>query len=219
MASFIARGFELPATKQDFFPDDEGNTHEANINRVAAAGIAAGLEDGTYDPEGLVTRAQMASFLARAMGLDPVGEDRFDDVSGVHEGNINAIAEAGVTQGCDDRATSTAPTTRCGGTRWRRSSGRALGIDPINPPSTARRRRVRQARRRVVFVSRPRALRPRLRLPRARRLPRPPRTRTDQQLPVQAAACSSTCRLSRATMASMPLSRCGASTSCKSIAM
>ena len=43
MASFIARGFELPAATEDFFPDDEGNTHEDNINRVAAAGITLGV--------------------------------------------------------------------------------------------------------------------------------------------------------------------------------
>ena len=50
MASFLARGFELPAATEDFFPDDEGNTHEDNINRVAAAGITQGFEDGTFGP-------------------------------------------------------------------------------------------------------------------------------------------------------------------------
>ena len=51
MASFIARGFDLPAATEDFFPDDEGNTHEDNINRVAAAGITVGFEDGTFGPD------------------------------------------------------------------------------------------------------------------------------------------------------------------------
>ena len=39
-----------------------------------------------------MTREQMASFIARALDLDPVAGDLFDDVSGVHEGNINALA-------------------------------------------------------------------------------------------------------------------------------
>ena len=56
-----------------------------------------------------MTRAQMGSFLARAMGFNPVPGDRFDDVSGVHEGNINAIAEAGVTLGCNEAGTLFCP--------------------------------------------------------------------------------------------------------------
>ena len=34
------------------------------------------------------------------MGLDPIPGDRYLDVDGVHEPNINAIADAGVTLGC-----------------------------------------------------------------------------------------------------------------------
>ena len=122
MASFIDRGFGLPATGTDAFDDDDGSTHEDAINRVAAAGIAAGFEDGTFRPNDPVSRAQMASFLARAMELSPVSDDRFDDVSGVHEGNINAIAEAGVTLGATRLEPCSAPTTRYAVTRWRRSS-------------------------------------------------------------------------------------------------
>ena len=69
MAAFLARAFDLPRASDDFFTDDEGNTHEDSINRVAAAQISLGLGDGTYDPSSIVTREQMASFLARAMGL------------------------------------------------------------------------------------------------------------------------------------------------------
>ncbi len=134
MASFIARGFELPATTEDFFPDDEGNTHEDNINRLAAAGITEGLEDGTYDPAGVVTRAQMGSFLARAMELDPIGGDRFDDVSGVHEANINAIAAAGVTEGCNEAGNLYCPHDPVRRDQMASFIGRALGLDPIEPP-------------------------------------------------------------------------------------
>ena len=67
MASFLARAFELPATATDYFTDDETSTHEANINRVAAAGITSGCSPTTYCPLSDVNRGQMAAFLRRAL--------------------------------------------------------------------------------------------------------------------------------------------------------
>ena len=100
MASFLSRAFSLPVATTDFFTDDSGS-HEADINRIAEAGITTGLGNGLYGPLELVSREQMASFLARAMGLAPVPGDRFVDVASIFEGDINAIADAGVTVGCD----------------------------------------------------------------------------------------------------------------------
>ena len=102
MASFLARSLELPEPTIDFFEDDDGSTHEDNINRVAEAGIATGFADGTYRPQDPVRRDHMATFMARALGLEPVAGTVFTDVFGFHEGNINALAGAGVTEGCDD---------------------------------------------------------------------------------------------------------------------
>ena len=114
MASFIARmidssGRTLPQAS-DRFPDDAGNPHEDNINRLAAAGIVSGRADGTYGPELPVTRAQMATFLVRAYGYtagaalaSAVGANAFPDVSGnPHEANINAAAQAGFLAGRAD---------------------------------------------------------------------------------------------------------------------
>jgi len=67
MASFLARAFALPATSTDYFTDDNGTTHEANINRVKAAGITSGCTPTTYCPTADVTRGQMAAFLRRAL--------------------------------------------------------------------------------------------------------------------------------------------------------
>ncbi len=53
------------ASSTDFFADDAGSPHEANINGLAQRGIVTGTGDDTYDPAGLVTRGQMAAFLAR----------------------------------------------------------------------------------------------------------------------------------------------------------
>jgi hypothetical protein len=74
MATFIARaaafvrGAPLPAG-QNAFGDDEGSTHAANIDAVAAAGIAAGTAPGTFSPASGVSRGQMAGFLARLADL------------------------------------------------------------------------------------------------------------------------------------------------------
>ena len=72
MASFLARAFNLPATATDYFSDDTGNTHEGNINRLAASGITKGCSPTTYCPKAEVTRGQMAAFLHRALLKYPV---------------------------------------------------------------------------------------------------------------------------------------------------
>ena len=101
MASFIARALSLPAATTDYFPDDAGSIHEADINRLAAAGITTGCGGGLYCPTSAVTRDQMASFLARALSLAPAGQDYFvDDAGSIHENDINRLAASGVTRGC-----------------------------------------------------------------------------------------------------------------------
>jgi subtilisin family serine protease len=135
MGSFLARAFDLPSASKDYFPDDAGSVHEANINRIAEAGITLGYPDGTYDPNGFVSRAQMASFIARAMGLSPVPGDRFLDVTGIHEPNINAIAEAGVTLGCNKEGTLYCPTDLVRRDQMASFIARALGIDPSVAPT------------------------------------------------------------------------------------
>jgi hypothetical protein len=101
MASFLARAMGLPAATQDYFSDDNGTTHEANINKIAEAGITTGCAAGLYCPNDNVSRAQMASFLARALNLPPTATDYFtDDDGNIHEININKLAASGITSGC-----------------------------------------------------------------------------------------------------------------------
>ncbi len=89
------------------FVDDDGSTHEANIERLAAAGITSGCDPANlalFCPDDDVSRAQMASFLTEAASLPPAtpGFDPFSDDDGnTHEASINAIAQAAVTLGCD----------------------------------------------------------------------------------------------------------------------
>jgi hypothetical protein len=67
MASFLVRGFDLPANSTDFFTDDESSVHEADINALAATGITTGCGGGRFCPTAGVTRGQMAAFLMRAI--------------------------------------------------------------------------------------------------------------------------------------------------------
>ena len=101
MASFLARGLHLPAATRDYFTDDSGSAHQADINRVAEAGITVGCGAGRFCPRATVTREQMASFLARALDLPLTADDYFtDDAGSQHEADINRMAAAGVTAGC-----------------------------------------------------------------------------------------------------------------------
>jgi hypothetical protein len=104
MASFLARFLGLPPGLPDVFLDDQGSTHEPAINALAAAGITDGCDaaDPTrFCPAEPLSRGQMAAMLARALELAP-GPDRFDDDDGtIHEASIDALAAAGITNGCD----------------------------------------------------------------------------------------------------------------------
>jgi hypothetical protein len=101
MASFLARALELPATETDYFDDDDGLTHEADINRLAASGITGGCGEGRFCRTEPVSRAQMAAFLVRALDLPSTDTDAFGDDDGHSlEGSIDAFAAAGLTGGC-----------------------------------------------------------------------------------------------------------------------
>ena len=71
MATFLKRAFDLEPAPAAGFTDVSGASHGANINALAAAGITVGCSRDPlqYCPDRSVTRAQMASFLARALGL------------------------------------------------------------------------------------------------------------------------------------------------------
>lgn len=84
------------------FADIGTNTHRRAIEQAWLADLASGCRFDRYCPAGQVTRAQMATFIARAVGLAPVVSNRFDDVDprSLHAGAINALVAAGIAQGC-----------------------------------------------------------------------------------------------------------------------
>lgn len=101
MAGFLVNALQLPATSRDYFTDDESSPLEDSINRLAAAGITAGCGSGRFCPTATVTRGQMAAFLGRAFKLRWTPRDYFtDDETSIFEGDINRLAESGITAGC-----------------------------------------------------------------------------------------------------------------------
>lgn len=134
MATFLVRAFALGPSSRDWFGDDAGSPHEDSINRVAEAGIASGVGPGRYGPSLFVTRAQMATFLARPLALPAASGDRFDDDRGSpHEDNINRVAAAGITTGCNAAGTLYCPNAGVRRDQMASFLGRAKGLPPRAP--------------------------------------------------------------------------------------
>ena len=130
-------------TFDDVWPVDWA-FHE--IEAIYREGITSGCADAPkrYCPSGAVTRAQMAVFIARAMGLAPLNPPTptFEDVppGSFAYGYIEAIYQAAVTAGCYydpgppevRRFCATALVTRG---QMATFLARATGLAPIYPPT------------------------------------------------------------------------------------
>ncbi|MGF1665955.1 MAG: S-layer homology domain-containing protein [Acidimicrobiia bacterium] len=101
----------IPASAStDTFGDDDGSVHETDIEAIAATGITRGCNPPSNDffcPGRPTTRAEMATFLVRALGVagrvvpvDPPDRS-VDDENSVHESAIDALASLGITRGCN----------------------------------------------------------------------------------------------------------------------
>ena len=105
MATFLTRALNLPPAQQNTFTDTASSIHAANIAAIAQAGITKGCnppQNTRYCPDRPVSRAEMATFLTRALNLPPAQQNTFTDTaSSIHAANIAAIAQAGITKGCN----------------------------------------------------------------------------------------------------------------------
>lgn len=100
---------------EDGFQDvGSGNVHEGSIDCLVWWDVTGGETWADYAPATRVSRAQMASFVARLMELAGASlpaspQDHFDDDGqSVHELRINQLAEVGVVSGTGDREYSPA---------------------------------------------------------------------------------------------------------------
>ncbi len=105
MATFLDRlltsvGLPLEPAAPGFDDVVPGATHADAIGRLAAAGVVQGRTAASYDPSGLVTRAQMASFLMRTNDL--LAQDEITHPPYVEQPTV--IAEEVVVLDAEERA-------------------------------------------------------------------------------------------------------------------
>ncbi|MDJ0791703.1 MAG: S8 family serine peptidase [Acidimicrobiia bacterium] len=90
------------------FVDTRASIFRLDIAWMSARGITLGCNPPANDrfcPDGNLTRGQLAAFLARALDLPPSTTDHFtDDDDSIFEDDINRLADAGITRGCNPPA-------------------------------------------------------------------------------------------------------------------
>ena len=99
---------------------DEDSGHAKSIKKVSTLGITTGTTATTFAPSDTVSRAQMATFLARAWEAagrecPSSGAASFDDVASgsTHAAGIDCVSALGVAQGTTATTFSpSAPVTR-----------------------------------------------------------------------------------------------------------
>ncbi len=134
MAAFLVRTLRLPPGATDHFVDDDASLFEADINALAEVRITQGCAPDRFCPERPVTRAQMAAFLVRAFDYTdrPAGNVFGDDDGSLFEADIERLAAARVTLGCNppanDRFCPSRPVSR---DQMASFLGRALDLEPI----------------------------------------------------------------------------------------
>jgi hypothetical protein len=107
MAAFLVRALGYTDDGGgDLFIDDGSSIFENQIDKLGTAGVTRGCNPPVNDlfcPDANVTRGQMAAFLARALGYtDNGGGGLFmDDDGSIFEDQIDKLATAGVTRGCN----------------------------------------------------------------------------------------------------------------------
>lgn len=89
------------------FPDvDENAAYAEAVEYVSEAGIMEGKNGGNFDPEGTVTRAEMAAIICRMLyeTENLPSEERFPDVPVSHwaNGYVSKAAELGIVNGYDN---------------------------------------------------------------------------------------------------------------------
>lgn len=99
----ISLGVWVEADPYPFGDARHEMTHGPQIACVAALDITRGVDEDHYAPQAPVLRGQMASFIARSLGLDTSGTSSFEDSQDTtHDGAVAAVVEAGVASGYTD---------------------------------------------------------------------------------------------------------------------
>jgi len=103
-AVILSRVFNLDtsvASTQQFKDVPKTHRYYNEINAIASANLVGGKGDGTFDPAGQLTRAQMAAILVKAYKLSGESSKKFKDVPTSHWAykQVHILAESGITTG------------------------------------------------------------------------------------------------------------------------
>lgn len=141
MAALLRRALKLGSTRTDFFSDDGRSVFEADINALARAGITRGCNppaNTRFCANADVERGEMAALIRRALNLRSTQRDYFSDDNGsTFEDDINALARAGITKGCNPpRNDRFCPDRGVSRAEIATFIARALGLSPVSVPSS-----------------------------------------------------------------------------------
>ncbi|MFF2020166.1 S-layer homology domain-containing protein, partial [Paenibacillus sp. NPDC058177] len=106
VAALLFRVFHLAKSETDGTAYSDVSSSDWGAEEIAAvtkAGIMNGYPDGTFRPNQLITREEMAGIAARLKQLQGKGENSFKDISGSWaRESINSATEAGILKGYED---------------------------------------------------------------------------------------------------------------------
>ena len=143
MAVWLVRvidGAEPPAVDESGFADvDFEKWWLAHVERLAELEVTSGclVDPLRFCPDRSVTRAQMATLLVRAFGLDaadPAGFTDTDTDGDAHAANIDALAAARVTAGCATDPLRYCPNKPATRAQMATVLARALGLVEVPEP-------------------------------------------------------------------------------------
>jgi len=84
------------------FADAVDSSYEEAVVALEEQGVINGCGEDLFCPNEAMTREQLSSVLAAGLELGPVADGPFVDLEGsVHADSINAVAAAGIVQGCE----------------------------------------------------------------------------------------------------------------------
>ena len=139
---WVTQNFRRPRTTvttsapstPDYGDVSSTSVHAGAIQTVATRGITDPCGSARFCPESSVTRAEFATMLARTLELPKVTTQSFADVSGAHAPQIEALASAGLTSGCDGERFC--PEKRLTREQMATFFARALELQPRPSPFT-----------------------------------------------------------------------------------
>ncbi len=109
LASILVKAMNLPAAEggAPFSDVTEGEWYSACVAAAAKAGLVAGYDDGTFRPDNTITREEMATVLALALGL--AGTEGatlpFNDTANISpwaKSGVAAVVSGGLIKGYPD---------------------------------------------------------------------------------------------------------------------